>query len=108
MIRKSGEPCPVVRNRSRRISAPSMRGSSSVTSTGLPAVRSFVSVKNGTWAWLGLTPPQCNCCTHAGLAGLGFQRLGSTSLTSWFFMAGKRLSTSVRYSWGLIPRRLQL
>ena len=55
-----------------------------------------------------LTPLQRNCCAYAGLAGLGFQRLGSTSLTSWFFMEGKRPSTSVRYSCGLMPRRRQL
>jgi len=39
---------------------------------------------------------------------LGRQRLGSTSLIWWFFMAGKRASTSVRYSCGLMPRRRQL
>jgi len=39
---------------------------------------------------------------------LGCQRLGNTSLTSWFFMVGKRPSTSVKYSCGLMPRRRQL
>ena len=55
-----------------------------------------------------LTPLQRHGGAYAGLAGLGFQRLGSTSLTSWFFMEGKRPSTSVRYSCGLMPRRRQL
>lgn len=72
-------------------------------------MRSKVSVNNGAVEseprW---TPLQRNGCAYAGLAGLGFQRLGSTSLTSWFFMEGKRLSTSVKYSCGLMPRRRQL
>ena len=50
---------------------------------------------------------------HAGgatwpLADSGFQRPGTKSLTSLFFMAGRRRRTSVKYSWGLIPRRRQL
>jgi len=38
----------------------------------------------------------------------GFHRLGTKSLTSWLVMEGKRLNTSVRYSWGLMARRRQL
>ena len=45
---------------------------------------------------------------HTGVEVRGFQRLGSKSLTLWFFMAGNRLNASVRYSWGLMPRRRQL
>jgi len=44
---------------------------------------SIVSVNNGAVETEPrLTPLQRHGCAYAGLAGLGFQRLGSTSLTS--------------------------
>ena len=45
---------------------------------------------------------------QAGREEMGFQRLGKSSLTWWFFMAGNRLNTSVKYSCGLIPCRRQV
>ena len=43
----------------------------------------FVSVNNdAVETEPRLTPLQRHGCAYAGLAGLGFQRLGSTSLTS--------------------------
>ena len=81
---------------------------SSIAQEPLVKIRFIVSDKTGALVTEPRLTPQRNCCAHAGLAGLGFHRLGSTALTSWFFMAGKRPSTSVRYSWGLMPRRRQL
>jgi hypothetical protein len=69
----------------------------------------FVSANNGVVETEPrLAPLQRQGSAYAGLAGLGFQRLGSSSLTSWLFMQGGRPSTSVRYPCGLMPRRRQL
>ena len=40
--------------------------------------------------------------------GIGFHRLGTNSLICEAFIEGNRRKTSVRYSWGLMPRRRQL
>lgn len=67
-----------------------------------------VSVKSGAWDLVVIDSSQRNYCAHTGLGRLGFQRLGTKSLTWWLVMEGSRRNTSVRYSWGLIPRRRQL
>ena len=50
-------------------------------------------------------PPAAKCPAQEGS---GFQRPGARSLTSVFFIPGRRRRTSVKYSWGLILRRRQL
>ncbi len=66
-----------IRDLDRLIMAESVQ----ITSQAMAAL--FVSVNNGAVETEPrLTPLQRHGCAYAGLAGLGFQRLGSTSLTS--------------------------
>src|ERR1700722_6593242 len=94
------------------MSQPSEVGNETCSCAAATADCKTMMIKNRSarmWATIDACRPApqleigSRCSAYGDLAGVGFQRLGNTSLTSWFFMEGKRLSTSVRYSCGLSP-----